>query len=84
MADAIPAAKAPHSLDCFNVPESSCANKQAVTVKREESLSLRVNPGGTTIPTCAFYHINPTQRHFAGLLKRTYKLLLIGFKSSTN
>lgn len=34
MGDAIPEAKALYSLDCFNVPESSCANKQAVTVKR--------------------------------------------------
>ena len=66
MGDAIPEAKALYSLDCFNGPESSCANKQAVTVKREESLSLCINPGGTTIPTCAFYLINPTQRHFAG------------------
>ena len=35
MGDAIPEAKALSSLDCFNVPESNCANKQAVTVKRE-------------------------------------------------
>lgn len=27
MGDAIPVAKAHYSLDCFNVPESSCANK---------------------------------------------------------
>lgn len=66
MGDAIPEAKALYSLDCFNVPESSCANKQTVTVKREESLSLCVNPGGTAIPTCVFYLINPMQRHFAG------------------
>lgn len=64
--DAIPEAKALYSLDCFNVPESSCANKQAVTVKRVESLSPRFYPGVTTIPTCAFYLINPMQRHFAG------------------
>lgn len=60
--DAIPEAKALYSLDCLNVPQSGCANKQAVTVKREESLSR----GETTIPTCSFYLINPTQCRFAG------------------
>lgn len=69
MGDAIPEAKALYSLDCFNVPESSCANKQVVTVERQESLSLCVNPGETTTPTCVFYLINPIQRHFAGLRK---------------
>lgn len=34
MGDAIPVAKALGSLVGFNVPESSCANKQGVTVKR--------------------------------------------------
>lgn len=63
MGDAIPEAKALYSLDCFNVPESSCANKQVVTVEMQESLSLCVN----TIPSCVFYLINPIQRHFAGL-----------------
>lgn len=47
------------SIHCFNVAESSCANKQGITVNREESLT------GDN-PTCAFYLINPTQRHFAG------------------
>lgn len=41
--DAIPEAKAFHSLDCFNVAESTCANKQPVTSDRMESLSPCVN-----------------------------------------
>ncbi len=63
--DAIPEAKAPYSLDCLMCLKAVVQiNKQLQW--KEESLSLCINPGGTTIPTCAFYLINPTQRRFAG------------------